>query len=317
MKRVDFGLKHDYEFQRNWKIVQEVFRKEKVQKKIAVDRIVKGRFQDNLEFAQWFYTFFQRQGAAEDYDAEGRRKLARGANKIKSSGARASGTISRKRKNPPLSQERRKKRKHESSKVTSSKPTNSETKKAEDSKYNRRNSKELENLKATNEKLFERLKSSKGELEAKENELATLFSTAAELEKERDFYYDKALKFEKKMKTAQPNADIMKFTNELLQILYEPIQREDDESPSSAPPQQTNPPSKQQPQNSNLLSSEPKRPSRPSFSAVGSIKLSGLTPRKSLRQSLRSDGSFNKSLNLEKLANDPLVTDSDISLTEK
>lgn len=35
-------------------IWQSSFKKKKVDKEIGVERLVKGRFQDNFEFAQWF-----------------------------------------------------------------------------------------------------------------------------------------------------------------------------------------------------------------------------------------------------------------------
>jgi hypothetical protein len=42
----------------NFKILQSSFKKKGVDKVIPVERLVKGRFQDNFEFAQWFKKFY-------------------------------------------------------------------------------------------------------------------------------------------------------------------------------------------------------------------------------------------------------------------
>lgn len=42
----------------NWKVLQESFKRLHIEKDIPIQRLVKGRFQDNFEFLQWFYKFF-------------------------------------------------------------------------------------------------------------------------------------------------------------------------------------------------------------------------------------------------------------------
>merc|ERR1739838_96730 len=68
MKRVKWGTKMDHEFISNFKLLQESFKKQKVDKKIPVDRLIKGKFQDNLEFAQWFKKFFDANYQGDEYD---------------------------------------------------------------------------------------------------------------------------------------------------------------------------------------------------------------------------------------------------------
>ncbi|KAK7501084.1 hypothetical protein BaRGS_00007569 [Batillaria attramentaria] len=69
IKRVKFNTKLEHEFIQNFKILQNSFAKMAVDKVIPVERLVKGRFQDNFEFVQWFKRFFDAnyQGA-DDYD---------------------------------------------------------------------------------------------------------------------------------------------------------------------------------------------------------------------------------------------------------
>ncbi|XP_036387735.1 microtubule-associated protein RP/EB family member 1-like [Megalops cyprinoides] len=58
LKKVKFQAKLEHEFIYNFKILQACFEKMAIDKVIPVDRLVKGKFQDNFEFVQWFRKFF-------------------------------------------------------------------------------------------------------------------------------------------------------------------------------------------------------------------------------------------------------------------
>lgn len=69
MKRVKFRTNLEHEYIQNFKILQAAFKKMNVDKIIPIDKLIKGRFQDNFEFLQWFKKFFDANYDGRDYDA--------------------------------------------------------------------------------------------------------------------------------------------------------------------------------------------------------------------------------------------------------
>ncbi|XP_043666449.1 microtubule-associated protein RP/EB family member 1 isoform X3 [Vespula pensylvanica] len=70
LKRVKFRTNLEHEYIQNFKILQGGFKKMSVDKIVPIDKLVKGRFQDNFEFLQWFKKFFHANySGAEPYDA--------------------------------------------------------------------------------------------------------------------------------------------------------------------------------------------------------------------------------------------------------
>eukprot|EP00092_Neocalanus_flemingeri_P007815 GFUD01008436.1.p1 GENE.GFUD01008436.1~~GFUD01008436.1.p1 ORF type:complete len:278 (-),score=91.97 GFUD01008436.1:405-1238(-) len=73
VKKIKFNTKLEHEYLTNFKVLQASFKKMNVDKIVPVDRLVKGRFQDNFEFLQWFKKFFDANYDGQDYDAIGMR----------------------------------------------------------------------------------------------------------------------------------------------------------------------------------------------------------------------------------------------------
>merc|ERR1719397_1088169 len=69
LKKVKFNTKLEHEYINNFKVLQASFKKMNVDKIVPVDRLIKGRFQDNFEFLQWFKKFFDANYGGEEYDA--------------------------------------------------------------------------------------------------------------------------------------------------------------------------------------------------------------------------------------------------------
>lgn len=74
MHRVKFRATAEYEYLTNFKILQSCLTKHRIEKTVPVERLVKCRFQDNLEFLQWIKSFWIQNKDESAYDAESRRK---------------------------------------------------------------------------------------------------------------------------------------------------------------------------------------------------------------------------------------------------
>merc|ERR1719450_159147 len=69
IKKVKFQAKLEHEYIVNWKLLQTGFKKVGIDKIVSVDKLIKGRFQDNFEFCQWFKKFFDANYGGSEYDA--------------------------------------------------------------------------------------------------------------------------------------------------------------------------------------------------------------------------------------------------------
>jgi len=58
MSRVNWAAKASHEYVANYKLLQSAFDKNNIQKHVDVDKLIRGKYQDNLEFCQWLKAFF-------------------------------------------------------------------------------------------------------------------------------------------------------------------------------------------------------------------------------------------------------------------
>lgn len=68
VKKVKYKTNLEHEYIQNFKLLQGSFKKMNVDKIIPIDKLVKGRFQDNFEFVQWFKKFFDANYQGQDMD---------------------------------------------------------------------------------------------------------------------------------------------------------------------------------------------------------------------------------------------------------
>jgi len=69
LKKVKLDAKLEHEYIQNFKTLQSTFKKLSCDKIIPVEKLVKGRFQDNFEFVQWFKKFYDANFDGREYDA--------------------------------------------------------------------------------------------------------------------------------------------------------------------------------------------------------------------------------------------------------
>ncbi|XP_021330664.2 microtubule-associated protein RP/EB family member 3b isoform X1 [Danio rerio] len=70
LKKVKFQAKLEHEYIHNFKVLQAAFKRMNVDKIIPVEKLVKGKFQDNFEFVQWFKKFFDANYDGKEYDPQ-------------------------------------------------------------------------------------------------------------------------------------------------------------------------------------------------------------------------------------------------------
>ncbi|KAG1932634.1 microtubule-associated protein RP/EB family member 3b [Pimephales promelas] len=70
LRKVKFQAKLEHEYINNFKVLQAAFKRMSVDKIIPVEKLVKGRFQDNFEFVQWFKKLFDANYDGKEYDPQ-------------------------------------------------------------------------------------------------------------------------------------------------------------------------------------------------------------------------------------------------------
>lgn len=73
MKKVNWAAKAEHESIPNFKVLQQAFEKNGIKRHIEVDKLVRGKYQDNLEMMQWIKSYFDRNYPGGEYDGASRR----------------------------------------------------------------------------------------------------------------------------------------------------------------------------------------------------------------------------------------------------
>mmetsp|Transcript_23047 Transcript_23047/g.50537 ORF Transcript_23047/g.50537 Transcript_23047/m.50537 type:complete len:279 (-) Transcript_23047:256-1092(-) len=77
LSKVNFNAKNEYEYVNNYKVLQSVFDKLNIAQHVEVNKLIKGKALDNLEFMQWLKKHFDQSVGTgrkvEEYDPEARR----------------------------------------------------------------------------------------------------------------------------------------------------------------------------------------------------------------------------------------------------
>jgi len=212
MKKVNWAARAEHESLPNFKVLQQALDRCSIQKHIEVDKLVRGKYQDNLEMLQWIKTYYDRTFPGGEYDAIGRRftdqlDWARPADGV---GAAARGSPVA----APRGADGRPQVRREPAKGSKAPPGDARG----------RPPAEEESLREDHEKLRE--------------EVVDLKITVDGLETERDFYFQKLRDIEILCQALGANPDphmtVTKFVEDVQRILY--AKDEDDGAQDDQPP---------------------------------------------------------------------------------
>jgi len=63
MRKVNWMARADHEFIPNYKVLQAAFDKLNIERYVDVDKLIRAKYQDNLEFLQWMKCYWEREGS--------------------------------------------------------------------------------------------------------------------------------------------------------------------------------------------------------------------------------------------------------------
>ena len=208
-----FPFRSDYEFVNNYKLLQAAFTKNRVKRHVDVDKLIRAKYQDNLEFCQWLKAFFDQSGAdREDYDPTAVRAKGKGGKKYNDflkktaskhgSKALPAARLSNRTRAAPVPVQRKTRptatttTRNTTTRNVAPKPAPTKTKAPLKPAVN--NSKQEKNLQKV--EADAQLMKKNAELTAKVEELETM---VVDLEKERDFYFGKLRNIELMLQVQQ------------------------------------------------------------------------------------------------------------------
>lgn len=210
MHRVKFNATAEYEFHTNYKILQSCFARHAIEKTVYVERLVKCRFQDNLEFLQWIKKFWMQNKDSSPYDAVSRRK-----SRQVSSGSATGGSMAGSNGSISIAKRKSSVNTQPYGSTRSSYGTSGVTRRISNDQY----------LAIQTE-----LTQAKNSMEAMDKEINAYKETTNILERERDFYFSKLRDIEILVQSTQDlikegvyesgTGELDKFLNKVQQILY-------------------------------------------------------------------------------------------------
>eukprot|EP00934_Nitzschia_sp_Nitz4_P003198 Nitzschia sp. Nitz4//scaffold9_size221794//81329//82558//NITZ4_001340-RA/size221794-snap-gene-0.95-mRNA-1//1//CDS//3329560983//3188//frame0 len=234
MSKVNWEAKADFEFISNYKLLQKAFSKHRIQRHVDVDKLIRAKYQDNLEFCQWLKAFYDQSGVVrDDYDPAAVRALGKGGAKYNDLAKRAAAKPGTKsistgarrgaRVTPTTTAPRSAATATRSQPpVRRNPPTTTTTTKGPPTKpLNRPNPSSVPKGSAPKAEPDAKLLEKVADLEAKAEDLE---ATVLELEKERDFYFGKLRNIELMLQVKQDaeyeGCDLESVAANIFKVLY-------------------------------------------------------------------------------------------------
>ena len=188
---------------------------------IPVQRLIKAKYQDNLEFMQWMYKYARDtyNGDPDDptYDAIGRRSRSKGGKDFTGSTKRGAAPTRRSKGNRPTSAA--------VSRGNSKTTANRNSGNRRGAATSRANDQELELLRDENQRLQESRDQIQGKFDVMQQQHEEIEKIAKDIENERDFYFNKVVAVENRLKEeADQETPLLKALYEILYQTEEDVQ---------------------------------------------------------------------------------------------
>ena len=179
-----------------------------IDKVIPVQRLIKAKYQDNLEFMQWMYKYARDtyNGDPDDptYDAIGRRSRSKGGKDFTGSTKRGAAPTRRSKGSRPTSAASRGNSKSMTGKSATAGTRPSGNRRG--TAASRANDKELEQLRNENKRLQKSMDELEGNYNVLQQQHGEIERIAKDIERERDFYFKQVQDIEERLRQ-EPEAD--------------------------------------------------------------------------------------------------------------
>lgn len=223
MKRVNWVAKTDHEFIPNYKVLHAAFDRNAIEKHVDVDRLIRAKYQDNLEFLQWMKCYWDREGHANDYNPH----LAREGKALPPWARTASAPVVR---NPLTHKENLRPAEEPSVKPRPQKPVPPKTARVRPGSVAAHADHSMESGSARVDELEAKVSSQQQDIE----ELRT---TLDGMERERDYYFGKLREVEVFCTGLQDDesrgqVSVEKFITDIQSILYAEADEGEEEDPT-------------------------------------------------------------------------------------
>ena len=216
MSKVNWSANKDFEYVANYKILQTGFTKLNIDRHIDVDRLITGKYMDNLEFMQWFKRYFELTVSdVSGYDCIGQRSKGKGGAAMACGASKKSSvpTAVRAAKPPSAPAVVVKKTPAATSAQAPSPPAQDHHSSHVDSKAETKLEAKMASLILENEKM-------KTAAEDNQNSMNDLRHEMDGLERERDFYFDKLRDIEVIFQEIEDKGETSETTTAVFKILY-------------------------------------------------------------------------------------------------
>lgn len=220
--KVNWSAKQSFEFVGNYKILQGTFSKLKIERYVDVDKLIKGKYQDNLEFMQWMKRFFEMSVSevSPDYNPMAQRLRGKGGAAYNSKFGAPGGAVATSSARAPAAGTTKSRRPTSHGTAQKENTTNPNPAAASSRPSSSAAVKKVRENSAESEANKTEMVALQLETKTQARQITDLKQEMDGLEKERDFYFDKLRDIEMMLQDKEDNGEGNEMTSSIFKILY-------------------------------------------------------------------------------------------------